>query len=122
MATRKTTSSAKPFTAKKSAVVRSVTALPKNAKVEMPSAKAAAATTKDAKIKKMKMIRDSFTMPSSDYDLIAELKAKALGGKSVVKKSELLRAGLHALNKLQPVHLIALLGTLTIVKTGRPKK
>lgn len=122
MAARKTTPSAKFVPAKKAAVVESVTTPPKNAKGETPSTKATAVSAKDAKIKKVKMIRDSFTMPSFDYDLIDELKGKALSGKSVVKKSALLRAGLHALNKLDSAHLIALLGSLTIVKTGRPKK
>ncbi|MEQ1515469.1 MAG: hypothetical protein ABL931_03165 [Usitatibacteraceae bacterium] len=61
-------------------------------------------------------------MPFFDYDLIDALKVKALNNKVVIKKSELLRAGLLALSKLDAKELIALVGTLAVVKTGRPKK
>lgn len=91
-------------------------------KAVVPSNKVAAAVAKEDKPKKVKLIRDSFTMPAFDFDLIDALKAKALNGKAAVKKSELLRAGLHALSKLDSKQLIALVGTLTLVKTGRPKK
>jgi hypothetical protein len=75
-----------------------------------------------AKPKKVKLIRDSFTMPATDYALFNTLKQTAFTGKVALKKSELLRAGLHALAKLSAEQLIALVGTLTVIKTGRPKK
>ncbi len=78
--------------------------------------------TKEMKTRKVKLIRDSFTMPAFDYELIAALKSRALGNNTAVKKSELLRAGLHALNKLEASQLVALVSALEIVKTGRPKK
>lgn len=83
---------------------------------------ASARVAKVEKPKKVKLIRDSFTMPSIDYDLIKALKLKALDSKTVIKKSELLRAGLHALNKLNPNELIDIVSTLAVLKTGRPKK
>jgi hypothetical protein len=72
--------------------------------------------------KKMKLVRDSFTMPHQDYALIAALKERALEFKRPAKKSEFLRAGLHALAKLTHGELGSLLNSLTPLKAGRPKK
>lgn len=69
-----------------------------------------------------RMVRDSFTMPEADFALIAALKARALAGQRETKKSELLRAGLHALAALDGAALLAALGDLEPVKIGRPKK
>lgn len=121
MTARKKTPSANPVPAKKIAVAKSTKTVGKNFKTNKPTTNAATAPAKVAKAKKIKLIRDSFTMPSFDYDLIDALKVKALNSKAVLKKSELLRAGLHALAKLDSKQLIALVGTLTLVKTGRPK-
>lgn len=81
---------------------------------------------KDKKLKKdggkAKVVRDSFTMPKNDYDLIAELKQRCQKQDMHVKKSELLRAGLHALSKLSPAQLKHALNGLEKIKTGRPKK
>lgn len=71
---------------------------------------------------KTKPVRDSFTMPQADFGLIAGLKDRALGLKRHAKKSELLRAGLHALSALDDAALLAVLGDLTPLKPGRPKK
>jgi hypothetical protein len=71
---------------------------------------------------KVKVVRDSFTMPQADYDLIAVLKQKALKAGLHVKKSELLRASLQALSKLTIVQLKRSLSGLEKIKTGRPKK
>jgi len=67
-----------------------------------------------------KVTRDSFTMPSSDYDLIATTKSRCLTSGMGVTKSEILRAGLHALQGLSEDELRSLLGGLEKVKTGRP--
>src|ERR1039457_3231814 len=50
-----------------------------------------------------KVIRASFTMPQSDYAKTAELKQRCLKAGVQVKKSELVRVGLHALSKLSVV-------------------
>ena len=71
---------------------------------------------------KQKLVRDSFTMPQADFDLVDQLKARALAMMRPAKKSELLRAGLHALNALSDAHLKAVLSGLTPLKPGRPKK
>lgn len=66
------------------------------------------------------MIRDSFTMPESDYAKIDALKKTALGLGIGIKKSELLRAGLHALEALPAAKLKAVLAQVENIKTGRP--
>ena len=70
---------------------------------------------------KPKQIRDSFTMPKDDYALIDILKVRAVDGKRPAKKSELLRAGLHALLGMNAELLAKALNSLAPVKTGRPK-
>jgi len=71
---------------------------------------------------KAKLVRDSFTMPKLDFDLVDVLKERALGFKRPAKKSELLRAGLHALSALNDAALRAALDALAPLKPGRPKK
>lgn len=69
-----------------------------------------------------KLVRDSFTMPSGDFALVGVLKDRALQVQRPAKKSELLRAGLHALSGLSPQALAKALDALAPVKAGRPKK
>lgn len=100
------------------------------AKRAAPVAKKAAAKTAPAAARveakkparRLRLVRDSFTMPESDIALIAKLKTVALGAQRAAKKSELLRAGLHALAALDAKALVAALDALEAVKTGRPKK
>jgi len=73
------------------------------------------------KLPKAKLVRDSFTMPQADFNLVAVLKTRALGFKRPTKKSELLRAGLHALQALGDSALRKALDTLVPLKPGRPK-
>jgi hypothetical protein len=80
-----------------------------------------AAPAKPPKLK-AKLVRDSFTMPQSDFALIAVLKDRAIGFKRPTKKSELLRAGLQALAGLNDASLQAALNALAPLKPGRPKK
>ncbi len=77
---------------------------------------------KEEKPKKMKMVRDSFTMPENEYAKIAGFKKKCLEAGVHVKKSELLRAGLLSLSKLSDADLISTMGQVEILKTGRPAK
>lgn len=88
-----------------------------------PAAKPAAKPVKKAAApKKVKVVRDSFSMPQDDYALIAKLKEKALAGGLQVKKSALLRAGLQLLDKSSALQLKRVISGLTPIKTGRPKK
>ncbi len=84
------------------------------------TAKALPPVPKIEKIK-IKLVRDSFTMPADDWALIAQLKERALAFKRPAKKSELLRAGLQALAALPEAKLKAALDSLLPLKPGRPK-
>ncbi len=78
--------------------------------------------SKKDKPKKIKMIRDSFTLPEGDYAKLAELKKKCLEAGVHVKKSELMRAGLLRLSKLNRPALLQAVAQVEIIKTGRPAK
>lgn len=69
--------------------------------------------------KKAKVVRDSFTMPEVDYGKLAALKTKCLAAGVSVKKSELLRIGLHLLETLPVARMKAAATALESVKTGR---
>jgi hypothetical protein len=71
---------------------------------------------------KMKVVRDSFTMPQNEYAMISRIKDICLKAKMHVKKSEVLRAGLILLAELDPGQLKRAMGGLEKIKTGRPRK
>lgn len=71
--------------------------------------------------RKDKLVRDSFTLPREDFELIAVLKDRALDFKRPTKKSELLRAGLQVLAGMDQAGLRASLEALRPLKAGRPK-
>ncbi|HEX8012819.1 MAG TPA: hypothetical protein VF814_18085 [Casimicrobiaceae bacterium] len=70
--------------------------------------------------KPSKVIRDSFTMPLADYELLGVLKKRCLGLGIAIKKSELLRAGLATLERLPDASLTQVAAAVESVKTGRP--
>lgn len=106
----------------KKAAVKKVAAKPSAKQAAKPVAKPVAKPeAKPVKASKPKLVRDSFTMPSADFDLIDHLKERALGFKRPAKKSELLRAGLQVLVTLSDAKLKAALEALTPLKAGRPK-
>ena len=85
-------------------------------------AKAAApAPQQPVKVKKLKLVRDSFTIPKLEYLVIDELKQRAAKLAHPVKKSELLRAGIKALAAMNDAALKAALQAVPAIKTGRPK-
>lgn len=75
-----------------------------------------------SKTKKPKLVRDSFTMPKAEYEVIEDLKRRtALLGQQA-KKSELLRAGVKLLATLTREALVAALAAVPPIKTGRPSQ
>ncbi|WP_199710568.1 hypothetical protein [Noviherbaspirillum cavernae] len=80
------------------------------------------APTSDAKVKKAKLVRDSFTMPEAEYKLLGEVKRDCLKAGIEVKKSELLRAGVALIRQMDIEQLKAVLAALPALKAGRPKK
>ncbi len=83
---------------------------------------APAPETIDNKPKKAKLVRDSFTIPKDEYEAIDALKLRAALQGEVVKKSELLRAGLKLLSGLDDKQLLTALHAVPSLKTGRPAK
>lgn len=70
--------------------------------------------------KKPKLVRDSFTIPKTEFAAIDTLKTRAIALGTSVKKSELLRAGLMALQGLNDMAYKAALSAVPTLKTGRP--
>jgi hypothetical protein len=98
-------------------------ATPSKKDAEAKSAKSSVGLTKPVKkVQKQKTIRDSFSMPENDYNILATLKKECLKNSIAVKKSQLLRAGLHALSAMNPTALKKQLSILSEIKIGRPKK
>jgi hypothetical protein len=122
---------AKPLS--KAASVKAVVAKPvKPVPVPAPASEPAAAKIvkevkvvkepKVAKKPKPKVVRDSFTMPQSEYQKISEIKEIGLKAGLQVKKSEVLRAGVIALCAMNDEQLNKALSSLDKIKTGRPNK
>jgi hypothetical protein len=108
----KKTTVAKPA-AKKPVVKKAVTTTAvKNSPVKV---------AKPAKVKKPKLVRDSFTIPKDEYVVIDGLKIRAGKLGQAVKKSELLRAGVKALAAMSDIQFKAALSNVPTIKTGRPK-
>ena len=77
---------------------------------------------KPAKAKKTKLVRDSFTIPKTEYNVLDELKQRAGRLANPAKKSELLRAGIKALAAMSDVAFLAAVQAVPAIKTGRPSK
>jgi hypothetical protein len=82
--------------------------------------KTAVKLVKVEKAKKPKMIRDSFTIPKTEYVVIDALKERAGKLSRAAKKSELLRAGVKALAAMSDAAFLAALASVPTIKTGRP--
>ena len=123
MATRKPATKAPARTApvaKAAKVAVSSTAKPAKDK---PAAKPKDA--KDAKAekpKKPKLLRDSFTIPKAEYAVIELLKQRAARLGQPAKKSEVLRAGVKALEAMSDAAFLASVSAVPTIKTGRPAK
>ena len=89
---------------------------------EKPETKAVVKPEKPAKPKQAKLIRDSFTMPESEYDLMAAVKKRCLAAGVAVKKSEVLRAAIIGFAAQSDAAITAALQSLVVIKTGRPPK
>lgn len=94
------------------------------APVAKTTVKAIAKTEKKAevKIKKIKQVRDSFTMPETEYEVLSQVKKACLKAGFEIKKSDLLRIGVSLIKNLETGKLKTLLAGLTPLKVGRPKK
>jgi hypothetical protein len=86
-----------------------------------PVTKAVPPAPTTVKLKKPKLVRDSYTMPKDEYAAIDSLKVRAGKLGQAVKKSELIRAGIKALAAMSDIQFKAALSNVPTLKTGRPK-
>jgi hypothetical protein len=115
---------AKPVAAKVATKPAAKAAKPVAKPVTKPAAKPAAKASapKVEKAKKPKMVRDSFTIPKNEYDVLDVLKMRAAKLGSPVKKTELIRAGMKAIAALSDAAFKTALSAVPSLKTGRPAK
>jgi len=73
------------------------------------------------KPEKPKVVRDCFTIPEADYNLITTIKEKCLKFGFDTNKGEIVRAGLKVLAELKADELRRAVESVERVKTGRPK-
>lgn len=109
---------AQKVTAKKTAAKPAVPAQAKAPAVK----KQAAAPAKPVKDKKVKVVRDSFTIPKTELLQIGDMKKRALTLGVEIKKSELIRAGLSALSGMSDASFKKAIASVPTIKTGRPAK
>lgn len=91
------------------------------APAEEPMGEASAKPLKQ-KVKKPKLVRDSFAMPEVEYEVLRDLKKACMKAGVDIKKSELLRVGVALLKKQTPIEIETVLADLVPLKAGRPKK
>ena len=106
---------AKPVVAKPVTVKRA-------AKANQPNAVISSKALPVEKVKKAKLVRDSFTMPEIEYAALSEVKKACLKAGFEIKKSELLRIGVALVRKLSLAVVKQELGALAPLKPGRPRK
>ena len=77
---------------------------------------------KKVDVKHAKLVRDSFTIPEDELQLLADTKKKCLKAGIDIKKSELIRIGISIVHGLGLSRIKKEKRTLQPIKTGRPKK
>jgi hypothetical protein len=92
------------------------------AKAAAKPASAKPAATKVIKDKKIKMVRDSISIPKTEYLALDEMKLRAAKLSLPVKKTELIRAGIKALSALADAAFVQAIRAIPSLKTGRPSK
>lgn len=75
---------------------------------------------KGPKGKKIKLVRDSFSMPEDEYELFGALKKRCIAGGIAAKKSEVLRAALITFSAQSDASIVSIVKSLPPIKTGRP--
>lgn len=73
-------------------------------------------------IESQRVIRETFSLPPADRNLIQTLRDRCLGTGVYVSKSELIRAGLHVLEGLQLQELCAAVAMVERLPVGKAAK
>lgn len=117
-----TKDAAKPSVPTKAARAAGSTGSKKIAVKPAPAVAKSAAPEKTAKVKKVKMVRDSFTFPKTEFAVLETLKLRGAKLSVPVKKTELVRAGIKALAAMGDANFLAAIRAVPNLKTGRPAK
>ncbi len=112
---------AKPVSSKKAIAAPKKVAV-KAATKPVGNASSKAVAAKLVKDKKVKMVRDSISIPKVEFQVLAEMKARAGKLGVEVKKTELIRAGIKVLAALADTTFVAAIRAVPNIKTGRPAK
>ncbi len=110
---------AKKATVKKSVAKKVITKQPRDANTRNV---APIVANPEQKAKKVKLVRDSFTMPGHEYQVLQDIKKAALKAGIELKKSDLLRIGVGMLKNFSVTQLDKARSALTKLRAGRPKK
>ncbi len=74
------------------------------------------------RIESQRVIRETFSLPPTDWNLIQTLRDRCLGSGVYVSKSELIRAGLHVLEGLTLPELSSAVATVERLPVGKAAK
>ncbi|KLL03023.1 MAG: hypothetical protein MRECE_32c004 [Mycoplasmataceae bacterium CE_OT135] len=66
-----------------------------------------------------KVVREGISLPEAEAELIQQIKNQISGNNFYPSKSEILRAGLLSLSKLEKKEIKELISSLVVVKRGR---
>jgi hypothetical protein len=91
-------------------------------KVDAKTGSKAGAEKRKLDVKHVALVRDSFTIPGDELQLLADAKKKCLKAGIDIKKSELIRIGISLVYGLGLSRLKKEKRALQPIKTGRPKK
>jgi len=86
------------------------------------AAPAKPAPSKLLKPKKVKLVRDSFSIPKLEYLMLDVLKLRSNALGTSAKKSDLIRVGIKTLAAMPDDQFLAAIKALAPVKTGSPAK
>jgi transcriptional regulator with XRE-family HTH domain len=64
-------------------------------------------------------VRDTFTMPKADYELISAIRERLLQNSLSFSKSEVLRGGIAILSKMPDAELVLIMNMVERIKIGR---
>jgi hypothetical protein len=68
-----------------------------------------------------RVVRANFSMPVADYELIGRLRERCSQHGTILSRSEILRAGLHALHHLPSPQLVQIIHSLERLRPGPVK-
>ena len=79
-----------------------------------------AGAVEPSRAKRTKVVRDAYSMPVEDHELVEAARKRAGRNGLLVTKSEVVRAGLRLIAGLEDAHFIEALEAVEKLKTGRP--